>query len=418
MVEFYDPAPGSHRRWVMFAVGSINFVISMFYRVSTAVISPTLIREMGLTTAQLSDLSAAFYYAFALFQVPLGIALARLGPRITMAFLGGCAVGGAVLFATGETAERLVLARVLLGIGMSGNLMVLLALVAAWFPVNRFGFLSGSAVAVGTLGNILAATPLAALCQWVGWRWSFLLFAGINAAIVAAFVVTIRDRPESGRSSGRKKPSLFGGLRRLLRMYGYWAISIMNFVRYGYISSLQSLWLVPFLILGLGYDEMDAGNALLAMSVGYMVGLPLWGALSDRVLRSRKWTVVPNTVCYCLLVLTICFWTEQVSFLLVTTTCFLLGTAAASGQVSYAHIKELVPASMSAQALTSVNLFTTLGGGAMIHVLGMLLGKDPSNLMGPAGYRPLWVVGFVLLAGVSLLYLAVPDSRFTKAEDA
>ncbi len=102
MDYFVDPAPRSVRRWAILVIGSINFVISMFYRASTAVISPALVRDLGLTSIDLSDLSAAFFYSFALVQIPVGVAIDRLGCRITMAFLSISAVGGAALFGLGN----------------------------------------------------------------------------------------------------------------------------------------------------------------------------------------------------------------------------------------------------------------------------------------------------------------------------
>ena len=192
---FVDPAPGSSRRWAIFAIGSLNFVLSMFYRVSTAVISPALVNDLGLSSGQLSDLSAVFFYAFAASQIPIGVALDRVGSRITMAILACAAVSGTLIFALGQTFPHLLIGRILLGIGMGGNLMVLLALLAAWFPVNRFAFLSGVAVSIGAMGNLLAATPLALLSLWIGWRGSFLVFAAANTVIVAALVLVIRKPP-------------------------------------------------------------------------------------------------------------------------------------------------------------------------------------------------------------------------------
>jgi len=170
MAAFTDPAPGSKRRWAMLVVGTLNFVLSMFFRVSTAVVSPALVNDLGFTSAQLSDLSASLFYAFALSQIPVGVALDRVGPRVTLGILAVFAVGGAVLFAVGRTPAELIAARVLLGIGIAGNLMVVLALLAVWFPVDRFAFLSGLVVSVGTLGNLLAATPLTLLILRIGWR--------------------------------------------------------------------------------------------------------------------------------------------------------------------------------------------------------------------------------------------------------
>jgi len=395
-------------------MGSLNFIISMFYRVSTAVISPALVRDLGLTGPQLSDLSAAFFYAFALSQIPIGMALDRLGPRITTAVLAVAAVGGAVVFAMGDTTGHLILGRVLLGIGMSGNLMVVLALLAEWFPVDRFAFLGGVVVSVGALGNLLASTPLALLVLSIGWRESFFVFAVVNAAVVTGFVLVTRDHPPGHSSPVLNPSSLAGGLRQLFRMYSYWAISLTSFVRYGYFAALQSLWVGPFLMSGLGLGEITASYAIFAMGLGYMVGLPLSGSISDKTLRSRKKVALPTMMAFCALTLSVVLWTASVPLWLVLATFFGLGVTAAPGQILYAHIKELLPPSMIARALTAVNLFTVLGAGIMTHVLGIAMGGEPASLSGPADFEALWYVGGAALAVVCVLYSRVPDTRVPK----
>ena len=414
MIGFTDPAPASVRRWVIFGVGSLNFVLSMFYRVSVAVISPTLVHEMGFTSGQLGNLSAVFFYAFALSQTPVGMALDRFGCRKTMAFLGVVGLGGAVLFALGTTPTTLILARVLLGIGMSGNFMVVLTLLSVWFPVNRFGLLSGLVVSVGVVGNLVAATPLAFLNLQFGWRESFLIFAVVDFISVVSFVYVIKDTPPGYEVSVRKTESIFSGLSRILHMYSYWAISLASFVRYGYFAALQGLWAGPFLTYGLGMGEIAASNGLLFLGLGYMVGLPLSGTLSDRVLRSRKKVALSSLVALCLLTVLALRCSPDTSPWLVYLTFFGLGLSAAPGQILYAHMKELLPAFMVAQALTAVNLFTMLGGGVMTHIIGSAIGSDPASLSGPQDFRGLWYVGTAALVIVGALYSMVPDSAVLK----
>ncbi len=400
----------------MFVVGSLNFSLSMFYRASTAVISPALIYDLGFTSAQLSDLSAVFFYAFALVQIPIGIALDRLGCRITMSFLAVAAIAGALVFAGGQTPNHLILGRVLLGIGMAGNLMVVLTLLAAWFPVNKFASLSGVVVAVGAAGSLLAATPLTLLSMALGWRLSFVVLAGINAAVVLAFLLVMRDRPDGdGLSTVGRRPEP-GGLLRLFGMYSYWAISLSNFVRYGYYAALQSLWAAPFLIYGLGLGEIAASNAILFMGLGYMAGLPLSGSLSDRVLHSRKSVVLASMGIFCGFTASAIWWTSSTNLWIIFFTFFGIGLTAAPGQILYAHIKELLPPAMIAQAMTAVNLFTTLGAGIMTHILSLAIGCDPCNLAKPEEFRALWYVGVVALAIVCIMYSLVPDSKALREE--
>jgi len=389
----------------------------MFYRVSTAVISPFLVRDLGFTNAQLSDLAAVFFYAFAFSQIPIGISLDRLGSRITMFVLAVAAVGGAVLFALGQTPAHLIMARALLGIGMSGNLMIIYALLAAWFPLDRFAFLGGLLVSIGVTGNLLAATPLTLLTISIGWRASFLIFALINASVVAIFLLVVRDRPDSSAPIGLNTGSAIIGLGKLLGMYSYWAISLSQFVRYGYFAALQSLWVAPFLIYGLGFSEITASNAIFFLGLGYMVSMPVSGWMSDSVLRSRKAVILGTMWGLCLLSGSVIWWTQTVPMWLVMATLFGVGFTAAPGQIMFAHIKELLPPTMVAQAMTAVNMFTVLGAGVMTHILGFVIGREPSNLAGPSDFSLVWYVGVIAVGLACIMYSLVPESpAFQRAD--
>ncbi|UCF84139.1 MAG: MFS transporter, partial [Desulfobacteraceae bacterium] len=354
----WDPAPKSRRRWAILVVGSQGLVLSMFYRVSTAVISPDLALELNLTSSQLGNLSASFFYAFALSQLPLGMALDRWGPRMVMTILGLLGIAGVSFFALAQTLATAILARVLMGIGMSCNLMGVLALLAAWFPVNRFAFLAGSLVSIGVMGNLLAATPLALLSQWVGWRGSFLVIATLNASVIVAFFLMARDHPAGWCPSEAKKTTSLRGISSLLCMYSYWTLSLNGFVRYGYLVALQGLWAGPFLVYGLGLDKVSAGNAIFCFGLGFLIGLPLCGCISDRVLRSRKKVVMPSLLAFTFLTVSMIWWERGLNHWLIFSSFFAFGFVASPGHIALAHIKELVPVEMTARAMTGVNFFT------------------------------------------------------------
>jgi MFS family permease len=386
-------------------------MVSMFYRSSVAVIAPSLAADPALDASQISAISAVFFYAFAAGQIPLGIALDRLGPRFTTLILSIAAISGGLLFAAGSSSTHLIIARILLGIGMSGNLMIVLALLASWFPVNRFAFLSGLIVATGAVGSLISATPLALINLWIGWRAGFVVFSAFNAATVAVFLLVMRDRPPGAPDHGPCSSSLFGELKVLIRRYDYWAISLSNFVRYGYFAALQGLWLGPFLISCPGFDEITAGNGILTLSAGYMIGLPLGGFLSDRVFYSRKKVILTGFIAY---------WAVTTSFLMVAPSgtiwpiyigLFGLGLLAAPGNVLYAHMKELLPISMVSQAMTAVNLFTILGAGVMTQMIGLTIPEDVQRFSDPKLFAGLWYTGSFFLAIICLLYAGVPDSR-------
>src|SRR4030042_115147 len=148
------------RRWMVLFAACMLFVLSQFYRASIAVITPDLIRDLGLDTRGLSLVSAAFFYTFAIIQIPIGMYLDAIGPRIAMTVLSLLGVAGALVFAGGDSAGALVAGRLLLGAGMACNLMGTLKLITLWFGPLRFATLSAMVLSFGPLGNMTAATPL------------------------------------------------------------------------------------------------------------------------------------------------------------------------------------------------------------------------------------------------------------------
>ena len=410
MGPFHDPAPHNIRRWVIFCIGTLNFIMSMFCRVSVAVIAPSLTKDLNLDPTQLGDLSASFFYGFALCQLPLGLAIDRVGTRISSVFLGCATLTGGIIFALGSSYEHLLLGRFLLGLGLGGNLMIILVLLSVWFPVDRFASLGATVVAIGVIGNLFAATPLAIMSELVGWRSSFLVFSLVDAIIICSFVLVMRDHPPGHTAIVGSKKGLLDGFKRLFSMYAYWAISFGNFVRYGYFVALQGLWATQFLIYGLRLPQRAAADALLFLGVGYMFGLPFFGYLSDKVLKSRKKVVISTFFFSVILTFSVCFWHQQVRTWVILSTFFGMGMLAAPGQISYAHIKELVPINISAQAMTAMNLFNILGAALITQILGILAGGKITEFRNVSDFNFIWLVGGLLLAIAMTLYCFVPES--------
>jgi predicted MFS family arabinose efflux permease len=404
-------APAVVRRaWTIFGIGCGGFVLSMFYRLSVTVISPELARDLNLSPVQLGSLSAAFFYAFAVMQVPLGLALDSIGARGVMTFLSAVGIAGAVLFALAQTPGQAVGGRILLGIGMSGNLMGLLVLMAAWFPAERFATLLGLFVGIGSVGGLLAASPLALLAGALGWRGSFLAMALVNAIHALVFSLVVRNRPEGKRGARVTGSAPLKGLWQIVKFPSYWWISLGTFFRYGCLTALQGLWAGPYLVNVQGMTMLEAGNVLLVMSVGYVIGLPLFGRLSDHLLRSRKWVIQPSFFGMAAAFLLLVLWPKGVHPLGIYLLFFTLGLLAAPGQIMYSHIKELVPPEVMGTATTGINLFTMLGPAFIMQAMGLVVAGGPLALHSPEAFQPAWLLcaGGLVLSG--LLYLLVPES--------
>ena len=405
------------RAWIIFVVTAANFLLSQFYRAANAMISPQLLHDLAVDTKGLGLIAAAFFYAFALTQLPVGLLLDRVGAGRIMAALAMVGALGAVVFSTSQSLTGAVLGRVLLGVGMASCLMGSLKLFTVWFEPQRFAMLSGCIFAIGTVGNMAATTPMALLMEHMTWRHAFQLIAGVNVLLGVLLYLVVRDAPSpSGRvltaacAPGRRLGSV-DSLIMLAKRKEYWIISLCGLASYGIFAAIQTLWAGPYLMEVRGLSPVHAGNVILAMNAGLIVGAPTWGALSDRVFRTRKWLICVGLGAGAALMASLTF-DFAASCASVMVIFFCLGLFRGSGLMMYTHIKELMPVEMAGTAMTSVNFFGMLGPAVFLQGLGgMMQWLYPHASRGAGAFSVVfWVCGACL--GVAAVLYALTRDAF------
>ena len=409
-----------YRRWFIYLICCALFVFSQFYRSSIAVISPNLVEDLHLDTKSLGIISAAFFYAFALMQIPVGLYLDSVGPRALMTVLSLVAAGGAAAFACSESMAGLVVARVFLGVGMACNLMGPLKLMTSWFSARRFATLAAIFFSIGTAGNIAATTPLVWLTTLLGWRITFLFFAAINLLLVIMFFVVVRDQPQPAVENPFPPAALvdhrqaFRPLWHLLAHKDYWLISLGTFCRYGIYAAIQALWAGPYLMSAIGISQMTTGNLLLTMSIGLVVGSPVCGWMSDTMFRTRKHLIMTGLAAMGALLVLLAVISGSTWRPIFFAVFFCFGFASGAGQVMYAHIKDLMPLKSAGAAMAGINFFTIMGVAFFLHGVGSgLKWFYPTTPVPPDGFR----IAF-LIFGVCLAFTAIMYSRTGEADVA
>lgn len=406
------------RRLAIFFISCLLFILSQFYRASVAVISPQLIADLSLDSRELSLISASFFYAFAVMQIPVGLYLDSIGPRIAMTVLTLLGGAGALLFAVGNTLGVLVAGRALLGIGMACNLMGTLKLIAVWFSPLRFATLSALVISVGTAGNIAATTPLVLMTEAMGWRMTFVVFACINFAFALLFFIVVRDGPgpkagdsDEDSAPGRAK-EILSGVKALFSEKDYWIISLGTFCRYGIFAAVQALWAGPYLMEVIGVSSVSAGNILFLMSVGLILGSPFWGWFSDTGIRARKPAVVGGLSGMFLILAVFSRLDAGAGYFTLMLLFFGFGFFSSAGHNMYAHIKERMPLERAGMAMTGINFFTMIGVAFFLQGLGVLMELFyPGASLGPAAFRGSFLFCALCLAVSALLYTMTRETR-------
>jgi MFS family permease len=400
------------RAWLIFILCSLHLFISQLYRTTNAVLAPWLVKDLYLDTEGLGLLSAGFFYAFALTQIPISLFLDKVGAKRLMIALSFVGMAGAIMFSLAQGLGMGLAGRLLLGVGMACNLMGPLKLLMEWFPPRTFATLSGLLYAIGTLGNIVAATPLVLLVEQFGWRLSFQAIIVVHFLLTLALFWVVPDRPAEKAlnpppsAEGLRPVSLFGNLGILMRSKDYWIISAGTFVRYGTHAALQTLWAGPLLMEVLRFSPLQAGNILLMMNIGLILGGPLWGAVSDRIFATPKWVIAGGLLMLALITSILRALPPGTSAFVAGATFLAFGIASASGMHVYAHIKALVPKDMAGAAMSGTNIFTMMGPAVFLQGLGITMqGLYPEASRGPEAFSTALLICIVCQTAIGVLYL-------------
>jgi len=405
------------RRWLIFAISSSLFFISQFYRVSNAVIAPILIQDLSLDTEGLGLISASFFYAFALTQIPISLFLDKIGPRNLMAALSAIGILGAVVFSWADSLMLGVTGRVLLGAGMACNLMGTFKLLTLWFSPRKFATLMGVVIAIGTVGNMVATTPLVVLVENIGWRAGFQLIAAINLFLTLVFYVVVCDPPANSPDNRDSGPSMslqdvFGNMQLLFKQKDYWIISFSTLVRYGVLAAFQALWAGPYLMEVMGYSALATGNLILLLNFGMILGAPCLGTLSDRLFRTRKGVVIAGLIGILLTIIILTLIPPGIHLAVLALLFFCFGFFNAAGLLMYPHIKEMMPLEMAGVAMTGINFFNMIGPAVFLQGLGSLMqALYPDASRGPEAFNAAFKMCSVCLVIATTLYFFTQEKR-------
>lgn len=368
----------------------LAYFLSYFFRSANAVISADLQRDLELSSAQLGLMTSLFYLTFALVNLPLGSLLDRYGPRFVHPALMLVGAAGALIFANAQSFGMLSLGRALLGVGFAGALMGALKAFSLWFPPHRYASISSIYVALGGLGAIAAATPLALLKEALGWRgvfsWGALVIVGVAALVVAL----VRNAPP-GVTLPRSRAG--GGSATIWRSPAFWRIAWLNFVLGGGFLAWQTLWGGAYLYRVRGMESLEVGNYLFVFSLAATLGFLACGLLADRLGLPKVY--LSASAALTLAVGTLAFWSGMPEGFLYGIYA-LIGFCGGFNILSLAQARLIFPPELTGRATTAVNFMGFVG--VFLLQLGM------GVVVQTSGYSLALAIWFALLASAVALY--------------
>ena len=373
---------------------ALGYFMSYLLRAVNAVVAPDLVRDISLSPGQLGLLTAAYLAAFALFQLPLGVLLDRYGPRKVQAGLLSIAAFGCAAFAMAPGFVGLLAARAVIGLGFSAGLMASYKSSATWVPIERRSLANTAIMSIGAMGVVVASEPTEYLVSLIGWRHTFLVFAGL-ILVVALLIVLVAPRQDT---VGAPAPlsRQFADMAAILKRPLFWRLAPLLGLTSGVQIGIQTLWAGPWLRDVMGLSRDGVARHLLWMAVSFMVGILSVGVIADRLGRRG---IGPMQV---LLGFNLVYFAAQAIIVFrIEGLMFPAWLAvAAFGQVAvlaFPWFAARIGTDLAGRANATINFAMFLAAFATQYGVGLVIGLFPPTATGydPAAYS--WAIGGLLV---------------------
>ena len=373
--------PPAWRAWLVWLIAAVFYLSAFYIRVSPAVMTSELMRDLRISGTDLGYLSAFYYYAYVLMQFPTGLLVDSLGARKLLVMGALAAAAGTFVFAVSNSFVLACFGRAVMGAATAIGWVVTLKLATHWFPQRIFATISGLGLLIGNLGALFAQVPLRLLVELSGWRTVafasalFILGTGILAWIL------VRDDPsEIGFQSYAPAPASPGDKRQ-----GSWTVTLRSIFAYrntwliffaqggfvGAILSFTGLWGPPFLRTRFALSPSAAAAICSVMIVCWAAACPIFGHLSDRAGRRKpfyRWGALVAALGWLAL-----FYIDALPMPVFIVVAALTSFAVGAVILGFAYAKESVPG----------------------HFLGTISGTiNAGNMIGPMLLQP--AIGWVL----------------------
>lgn len=393
-------------------LAGLNFV-NQASRTVVAVIGPILAVEFALSASGLGLLAAMFFAAYAVAQLPVGLAIDLWGSRRVQAVLALVAASGFVICGVATGPLMLALGRVVTGIGISAGLIAMIKVNTQWYPKERVAQMTGLGVFVGALGSLSATLPAAVLVPLLGWRGVFLLLGGMAAATSAWIWLSVPDR---GPGSAAPRRHLAQEVAEFGRIFAHPAflrlaplVALLSALNFTY----QGLWAGPWLRDVGGLDDGMRAAVLLCYALGLMAGSVGSGAAATFLQRrgAHPMTVAWAAFALIALVQLLLIWHPAEHPLALGALWFVFALCGAAGPSGYTAIGQRFGPELAGRVATAINFAMLVLVFVLQNAIGWILDLWPRGAAGgwdPAGYG--WAFALTLaLQAATLLPMLRPE---------
>jgi MFS family permease len=368
--------------WLICGLGAVFYSYEYLLRIAPSVMESSLRAHFNLSATGFGFLSSIYYFAYVPMQLPVGVLLDRYGPKRLLTVACFICVVGTFLFTGTETYWVAALGRFLVGFGSAFAFVGVLKLATIWLPENRLAMASGMTSALGPIGAMLGDNFLELFVHHIGWIKTLNMTALFGIALTIVLWFGIHDRQGRHRQHGTVSSFKDGlvDLGIIIRNKQIWVNGMYGCLVYLPTTVFAELWGIPYMVHAHGMTTHAAAVANSFLFLGFILGAPLMGYISDRLAR-RKFPMLFGAAGAAVIMMTI-LYIPGLSESSIQYLMFLLGLLYSSQAIVFAVGRELSPGEAAGTAMAVTNMVVMLGAMFLQPLVGHLLDFSLSTHLG------------------------------------
>lgn len=352
-------------------LGALFYCYEYLLRIIPGVMEADLRIAFGhISATTFGTLTAYYYFAYTPMQLPAGILMDRLGAHKLLSIACGACVIGSFLFLQTDSFNLAVSGRFLVGFGSSFAFVGVLKLANSWLPKRYLSVVAGSVTTLGMLGAIAGQEGMTVLVMHHGFHFVLLLSTAVGALLTFILLVCLRDKStdEEDKIPGRQFASQ---VLEVLCSIQIWLIGLVGSLLFMSLSVFAEVWGKSYLMLAHQLTELQAASCISLVFLGWAVGAPIVGFLSERLNR-------PLDILLCCSVLatvmiSLVLFNNHWSLLQLSGLLFAYGLFSSAEVLVFVLGRDNAKSQLVGTVLAVVNMIVMIGGAIFQPLVGKLL---------------------------------------------
>ncbi len=361
--------------WLICGLGAMFYTYEYFLRIAPNVMTTQLMTWFKISAGSFGNLVAFYYYAYAPAQLLVGVLMDHYGPRRLLSIACLICAVGSYLFASSHNLIIVGFGRFLMGFGSAFAFVGVLKLATIWLPPERFAMVSGLTSALGTVGAMFGEIGLTVLVEDIGWEKTMVLAAALGVILAIILLLFIRDGSREAEELDERDAldfkSILLSLWKILTNPQIWINGGIGCLLYLPTTAFAELWGNPFFQSVYGFRAEDSALAISAMFLGFTIGAPINGYISDKI-RRRCLPMMFGGAAATVLFLVI-IYVPGLPRSLVCTLLFFASASYSAQVIVFAVGRESSPINAAGTAIAVTNGMVMLGGVFFQPIIGYML---------------------------------------------